>query len=81
MNGKLASKNFFWKWISRTEGGHDDFSIPNLFKSKNIEIMLNNVRDISKSKIISFQDASLANLLGKVPKMDTLFLFREKMAI
>ena len=43
--------------------------------------MLNNVRDISKSTIISFQDASLANLLGKVPKMDTLFLFREKMAI
>ena len=29
MNGKLASKNFFWKWISLTEGKNDEVDIPN----------------------------------------------------
>ena len=29
MNGKLASKNFFWKWISRTEGENDKIGVPN----------------------------------------------------
>ena len=29
MNGKLTSKNFFWKWISRTEGEIYEMGIPN----------------------------------------------------
>ena len=29
MNGKLASKRFFWKWISCTEGENVETSIPN----------------------------------------------------
>ena len=29
MNGKLASKSFFWKWISCTEGENVEMSIPN----------------------------------------------------
>ena len=29
MNGKLASKNYFWKWISRTEGENDEIGIRN----------------------------------------------------
>ena len=29
MNGKLASENFFWKWISLTEGENDKMGIPN----------------------------------------------------
>ena len=29
MNGKLASKRFFWKWISCTEGENVEKSIPN----------------------------------------------------
>ena len=28
MNDKLASKNFFWKSISRTEGENDEMGIP-----------------------------------------------------
>ena len=29
MNGKLVSKNFFWKLISCTEGENDEMDIPN----------------------------------------------------
>ena len=29
MNGKVASKNFFWKWMSRMEGENDEMGIPN----------------------------------------------------
>ena len=29
MNGKLPSKNPFWKWISCAEGGNNKMSIPN----------------------------------------------------
>ena len=29
MNDKLASENFFWKWMSLTEGENDEMSIPN----------------------------------------------------
>ena len=29
MNSKLASENFFWKWISRTEEENDEMGIPN----------------------------------------------------
>ena len=29
MNGKWASKNFFWKWISCREGENDEMGIPN----------------------------------------------------
>ena len=32
MNGKLASGNFFWKWISLAEGENDEIiemSVPN----------------------------------------------------
>ena len=43
--------------------------------------MLNDAGDISKSKIISFQNASLLILQTKVPKRDMLFLLKEKMVI
>ena len=29
MNGKLPSKNSFWKWISCAEGENDEMGIPN----------------------------------------------------
>ena len=46
-------------------------------------VPLNDIRDISKNKIITFQGASFANLPGKceyvVFKVDILFLFNVKM--
>ena len=46
-------------------------------------VPLNDIRDISKNKIITFQGTSFANLPGKcryvVFKVDILFLFNAKM--
>ena len=44
MNGKSASKNFFWKWLSLTEGQSDEMRIPN--SRDKIAIELVNVKNL-----------------------------------
>ena len=41
MNGKLPSRNSFWKWISCAEGENDEMGIPN----SRDRSRLNNSRD------------------------------------
>ena len=60
VNVKLASENFFWKWISRTEGENDKMGIPKSRKRSrlNYHIFSNvdNLKLKGNKKFKNFED-------------------------